>query len=407
MIKRKFLFLLIGLHFTVLFSSAQALNVPLSNPANLEILNYNESQAKDFASKNLNRFAVERLQKYNYLLDSLYSSERKDTLAQIEGTYRLSSVSKKSIIDTLNSEISSLSTQNKSLDTLYTSLVRNAILSFALWLAIVLLIIQFRKIRLKKVNAKLQTTNNQLKPLEVFSKKAEMFVNDFKKLKDPIQLLYNEFTKLKNVVDESGLKENASPEWSAIAIKCDQLAIVLEKEEKILIASLSQAEVLKETKVTTDINNLCEQYLEMAIRGIPKSDEFNYQITRDFEKKIAPIHVNAAAIGSLLLNVLTNAFQSVWDQNLKGIKGYQPKISISSRILPRFLQIRIKDNGTGINESILKNISDEFYTTRPPETGPGLGLFTAINIIQEMHKGEIKIESEEGASTDVYIKFFI
>ncbi len=261
MIKRKFLFLLIGLHFSALDCTAQTLNVPLSNPANLEILNYNELRAKEFASKNLNRFAVERLQKYNFLLDSLFNSERNDTLAQIEGTYRLNSSSKKSIIDTLNSEIFSLSAQKKSLDTLYTSLVRNAILSFALWLAIVLLIIQFRKIRLKKVNAKLQTTNNQLKPLEVFSKKAEIFVTDYKGLIEPFNLINTEFEKLKNVVTESGLKENVTPEWSAIAIKCDQLAKVFEKEEKILIASLSQAESLKETKVTTDINNLCEQYI--------------------------------------------------------------------------------------------------------------------------------------------------
>ena len=135
--------------------------------------------------------------------------------------------------------------------------------------------------------------------------------------------------------------------------------------------------------------------------------EYDCQITKDFEKNLPAVKTNHGAIGYLLLNLLSNSLKSIEEKYKKGIKGYQPKISISTRILPRFLQIRIKDNGTGMTDDILTKAMDEFYSTREPKEGSGLGLTISKQIISEFHKGEIKIESESGNSTDVYIKFFI
>ncbi len=405
--KRIILLLLIVLIDSVLFSAAQTRNIPLSNPVNLEVLSYNESSAKDFFSKNLNRFAVEKLQKYDYLLDSLYKTEKKDTLASIERAYRLNSATKISAIDNLNKKIIELSAQKEKLESRYWELVRKAILSFVLWISIVLFLLQFRKRRSKKVNAKLQSTTAQLQSLEESAINTEKLASDFTKLKEPLQKLSSEFAKLRTVIAEAGTKQNTPSEWNDISSKSALLTRNIELEEKILNAVLSQNELPKEEKATTDINSLCEQFLEIAYRGIQKTDEFNCQVSRDFEKKISPIIVNPAAVGSLLLNVLTNAFQSVKEQNSRGIKGYQPKVSISTRILPRFLQIRIKDNGTGMKEEILKKTTNEFFSTRPLAEGSGLGLYVANTVISDMHKGEIKIESEVGTSTDVYIKFFI
>ena len=107
---------------------------------------------------------------------------------------------------------------------------------------------------------------------------------------------------------------------------------------------------------------------------------------KDFEKRLSPVKINPNAVGTLILNVLTNAYQSVKEQHSKGVKGYQPKITISTRILPRFLQIRIKDNGTGMKKDILKMATDEFFTTRKPADGSGLGLFVANNIINKIEQ---------------------
>lgn len=137
-----------------------------------------------------------------------------------------------------------------------------------------------------------------------------------------------------------------------------------------------------------------------------KEGEFSCLVTHDFEKNLPPISINGPAVGAMLINVFINAFQSVQEKSKKEIKGYEPKVSVSTRILPRFLQIRVKDNGLGMNDEVLSKAYNEFYTNRSESGGTGLGLFFATEVVGQMHKGEIKIESEEGNSTDVYIKFF-
>lgn len=403
----RFLFLLFFLFDTAFFGTARSQEVPLNNPVNQEILLYNESKAKEFVSKNLNRFAVERMQKYDILLDSLYRRERSDTLASIEKAYLQDSGSKKSTIDNHNKEISELSIEKEKLEKRYWSFVRKSILAFVIWVTIVLILLQFRKVRLKRLRVKLSSTTIQLLSMEESVKHADKFINDYTKFKEPLEKISTELTKLNLIISEAGTKPNVPSGWTDIAATSNQLTKILSTEEKILKSVQAQTERSKEEKISTDINNLCDQYFEIAVRNIQKSEDFNCQVTRDFEKKLPLINVNPVEVGSLLLNILNNAIQSVKEKNNKGIKGYQPKVSISTRILPRFLQIRIKDNGTGMSEDILKKATEEFFSTRPLDEGSGLGLYFANDIISEKHKGEIKIESEEGATTDVYIKFFI
>jgi two-component system NtrC family sensor kinase len=76
-------------------------------------------------------------------------------------------------------------------------------------------------------------------------------------------------------------------------------------------------------------------------------------------------------------------------------------------VLPRFVQIRIKDNGTGIPEANLATVYEAFSSLNRPEEGAGLGLTAARRIMEELHQGELLIESEPGRGTDVYLKFYL
>jgi signal transduction histidine kinase len=108
----------------------------------------------------------------------------------------------------------------------------------------------------------------------------------------------------------------------------------------------------------------------------------------------------------VLLNVLINAFQSVQERQNQNGKGYVPKVSISTRVLPRFIQVRVHDNGEGMKEEVLKQITDPYFTTRVTQHFAGLGMYFSKKIIAELNGGELKIESLPGEGADVYIKFF-
>lgn len=380
---------------------------PLDKPLHKEILKNYEQRAKDFAAKNLNRFAIERLQSYDRLLDSLFVIEKRDTLAALQKDYMTSSSILINQISEQSKSLTELTAQKAVLDKDYSSLVRKAILSFVVWLIVIFGLLQFRKNKLKKARQKLELANAQLESMEIAAKKAEVLIGDFSSIRSQIKKLNSEYSRMTEILKNEN-EENILPEdWKAVTLKAEQLKKSAEAEENVTSAVLSVEMASTDEKTETDINVICDQYLEMAFRGVKATDEFNLQISRDFEKRLPALKINQAAVGTLLLNVLMNSVQSVKEKNDKGIKGYQPKISMSTRILPRFLQIRIKDNGTGMSEDVIQKASSEFFSTRTLSNNPGLGLAIANNIISDMHKGEIRIESEEGNSTDVYIKFFI
>ena len=88
--------------------------------------------------------------------------------------------------------------------------------------------------------------------------------------------------------------------------------------------------------------------------------------------------------------MLINAIQAVSNNG---------KITLSIQEFEKTLEIRVKDNGTGIKPESIEKIFNPFYTTKPIGTGTGLGLSITYKIINDLHKGKISVESEENKGT--------
>ena len=66
--------------------------------------------------------------------------------------------------------------------------------------------------------------------------------------------------------------------------------------------------------------------------------------------------------------------------------------------------IKIKDNGTGMSESLRAKAFQPFFTTKPTGQGTGLGLSLAYDIVTKGHGGTLEVESAEGEGTIFTIK---
>ena len=384
-------------------AESQEAVLPVNSKVNIDLLEQIRRKAQENAANNLNRFALEKMRYYDIMLDSLVSSEQKDSLTKIELEYNRKSSSRINSISNLEKQILDITGQKKLQKEQYNSLIKKSIISFLVWLGIVLLLLQIRKRKLKKATENLNSTTNQLQKLESYNSKAALLFNDIKTRLPKLEFAKTELSRLKESLVE---KAGQSTEISGQLEKTDQLIQSVNSEEFLLDSIISQSGDSENEPELTDINTFCNQYLEIVSKGLMKEGEFSCTITRDFEKNLPAISIQRAAVGSMLINVLINAFQSVQEKSNKEIKGYEPKVSVSTRILPRFLQIRVKDNGLGMTDEVLTKASEEFYTTKQEGIGAGLGLYFATEVVGVMHKGEIKIETEKGNSTDVYIKFF-
>ena len=66
------------------------------------------------------------------------------------------------------------------------------------------------------------------------------------------------------------------------------------------------------------------------------------------------------------------------------------------------IEIRVKDNGTGIPQHILHKIFQPFFTTKPTGQGTGLGLSLSYDIVKA-HGGELTVKTEEGIGSTFII----
>jgi signal transduction histidine kinase len=157
-------------------------------------------------------------------------------------------------------------------------------------------------------------------------------------------------------------------------------------------------------KSPTDINDLLEQYLNLAYHGMrAQNKDFNITIERDYDKSLEKIKVVPQDISRVFLNIINNGCYAANDRKNKDGDGFSPTIKVSTKNLKDKVEIRIKDNGNGIPDKIKDKLFQPFFTTKPTGEGTGLGLSLSYDIVVKQHGGEIKIESKEGEGAEFVI----
>lgn len=156
-------------------------------------------------------------------------------------------------------------------------------------------------------------------------------------------------------------------------------------------------------KELTDINILAEEFLRLSYQSfLAKNKYFHADLQLNLDPDLPKISVIPQDIGKVLLNLYSNAFYAVNEKRKEGIEGYQPEVIIQSQKTENGIQISVKDNGSGIPDSIKDKIFQPFFTTKPTGSGTGLGLSLSYDIVKA-HGGELKVESEDKLGSEFRI----
>ncbi|MFM2190838.1 MAG: hypothetical protein RL491_1224, partial [Bacteroidota bacterium] len=155
----------------------------------------------------------------------------------------------------------------------------------------------------------------------------------------------------------------------------------------------------------TNVNRLIEEVSVQAYYSMRDHyPDFSCDMRRDLEKILPDTELNAEDIRFVLFNILENAFESVWLKKASSGKGYQPSVTITSRKLPRYIQVRVKDNGVGISDSVRKQIFSPFFSDKDDNQHVGLGLHESYDLIVNKYKGDLILENDFQSSTDFIIR---
>ncbi|MDR0555803.1 MAG: hybrid sensor histidine kinase/response regulator [Holosporaceae bacterium] len=189
---------------------------------------------------------------------------------------------------------------------------------------------------------------------------------------DIFTLLSNNFGKFKsNVVKISEYGQNA---------------------DKIIRFMLDQSKTSGGKKHPASINKTISQTITMLFSSYKNNGITNLpKIDSQFDDSIPHISISIQSFSKAIYNILDNAIYSVINkfQNVS-----EAKILIRTENLLSSIKILIYDNGNGIADGILDRIFIPFFTTKPEGTGPGLGLSTAREVIED-HSGNISVNSRE------------
>jgi signal transduction histidine kinase len=153
-----------------------------------------------------------------------------------------------------------------------------------------------------------------------------------------------------------------------------------------------------------DINSLVEESLNLAYHGARAEKQgFNITLERSFDPAAGQADVFPQDITRVLLNLISNGFYAATKRKAETGDGYEPTIVTSTRSLGDRVEIRVRDNGTGIPSEVKEKIFNPFFTTKPAGEGTGLGLSISHDVIVKQHGGSIEVETKPGAFSEFII----
>ena len=242
--------------------------------------------------------------------------------------------------------------------------------------------------------ADLQVTQAQLIQQEKLASLGQLTAGIAHEIKNPLNFV-NNFAEINEELvgeAEEALDEGNLEEVRALLGDLKQNASRIthhgQRADAIVRSMMQHASSGSGEREAVDVNDLLDAYVNLAHHGRQAQEAaFSCEIERDYDEAVGRVVMVPREMGRVFLNVLSNAFDAVQEQE-------DAKVAVSTRETDGCVEIRVCDNGPGIQAAIKDKIFEPFFTTK--STGSGLGLSLSYDIITQGHGGTLTVESAEG-----------
>jgi len=152
---------------------------------------------------------------------------------------------------------------------------------------------------------------------------------------------------------------------------------------------------------SVDLNTLVAESLNLAYHGArAENQEFKIRLEQDFDPAAGQVDLFPQEIRRVFLNLISNGFYAATKRKAEMKDGYEPTLAAATRDLGDRVEIKIRDNGSGIPPEVKDKMFNPFFTTKPPGEGTGLGLSLSHDIIVKQHGGSIEVDIRPGEFTE-------
>jgi signal transduction histidine kinase/putative methionine-R-sulfoxide reductase with GAF domain len=232
------------------------------------------------------------------------------------------------------------------------------------------------------------------------------FVNNFAELSGELLLELKETTA--PAVAALGDEERAAVDEVVEMLRgnLDKIAEHGKRADGIVKSMLEHSRGVSGERRVVDLNSLVDEALNLAYHAARAQDaSFNITLEREFDRALAPIELAPQEMTRVLLNLLGNGFYAATRRQRDGDgSNFRPTLKMTTRELGDAVEVRVRDNGTGIAPEIRDKLFQPFVTTKPTGEGTGLGLSIAYDIVTQEHGGTIEVDSIPGEFTEFTIR---
>jgi signal transduction histidine kinase len=154
-----------------------------------------------------------------------------------------------------------------------------------------------------------------------------------------------------------------------------------------------------------DLNAAVEESVNLAYHGARvEKPGFNVTLLRDFDPSVGEVDLYPQEFTRVLLNLISNGFYATTKRKSEGGEAtFEPTLKTSTKNFGDRVEIKIRDNGTGIPAEVKAKMFNPFFTTKPAGEGTGLGLSLSYDIIVKQHGGTIGVDTKPGEFTEFTI----
>lgn len=147
----------------------------------------------------------------------------------------------------------------------------------------------------------------------------------------------------------------------------------------------------------TDLNTLVAEAVNLAYHGLrAQNPTFQISVDTGLDPTLPQLEVSPQDLSRAVLNLMNNALYAADHKRLTAGAGFRPRVVVRTRDVGEAVELRFWDNGDGVPPDLREKIFTPFFTTKPAGEGTGLGLSISYDIVVQMHKGSLRVESEEG-----------
>lgn len=281
--------------------------------------------------------------------------------------------------------------------------------------------------QLKKALRDLEFAQIQLIQTEKMSSLGQLVAGIAHEINNPVNFIHGNLTHIRQYLfDLIELNQLYQTEYSQPSFKIHNhldamdFDFLVKDAEKIIdsmksgtqrilniVRSLRTFSRLDESEIKqVNIHDGIESTLEILQYRLQPETEI--KIIKDYQD-ISLIECYAGQLNQVFLNLLNNAIDALIeldrertpDENKPNARRIwiQTEQASSDRV-----KIRVRDNGAGISATVLPQIFNPFFTTKPVGRGTGLGLAISYQIVTQMHNGSLHCHSIPGKGTEFTVE---